>query len=922
MDRMGRLTHTAAASLVHNSNNNSSHGEGQREDSGASSVDNTANSVVGGGAVKLLNFAYISLDKNKQLGTGSFSRVYRGKYRKQSCAVKLIFTLDLTLDVIKRVAAEAQLLSLIRHPNVVDILGVSVLPPSVCILLELCINGSLGDMLRNNAAMTSTLCGFNPVLVNDGPYDISDGSSLVTTACMRGFINGFNSFISYNDVTFSPTGYDGNNSQRSVSSNANTLLSASTGTGMPSNSSNPNAPGSTYSAPTITPEQIQALSINWTDRLFLAVGCARGLAALHKFSDDLCHRDIKSFNFLIDQQLNAKISDLELGMAELLNSSQKKSEKRMGNKSTTSIGTNLSELGASIGAGDEESNDSEVRQSLAASEILANWAAPEVLQGDKYTQAADVYSFALVLWEILVGRVPFSDIKRQDDIRRKVLEGHRPMIPACFTTGEFAGTFAGYVDLIQRGWSGDVEMRPTSSVILAELEDMWHRSLHPLISSTDATYADEAYAAYRAGGLRTGHMAGEDPGYISSVMQGAGAGAGGGTSSNPSTGDIVGGFSGGYDDRPSVASDASFSRSSSYWAQGSFAFTSPFRSTVGGAGVAAVGGLANPTAAVGGSAANASMSSSGVGSLHSPAPNAPMFATFAHKVLDNLRREDDGASLHALESSGGCYVLVLPVPPHEIVWASLTWCTMAGCLLDDIVGKPLHSQQVFDADSFVKLKSGSQRKGSLEAELEAPRSRCTELINAVSSLWGGEADQSAVQENAAATSLFFKSLNFKYLHRAKTCHAIINLLDFSSRSWNMTANTRKNANTITRKIAASLTGVARRRAADAQSIRTSLVSNPLAAQKGGNTASKSARSKHSATAAAANSTTLSQNTLVDGSSIVNSVFSVHAFPVYQRTVASSAVAIPSAASSGKTAQAQKAKSATGYFNMGAFAKSG
>lgn len=34
-----------------------------------------------------------------------------GRYRNEHCAVKLIFTMDLTVEVIRRVAAEAELLS-------------------------------------------------------------------------------------------------------------------------------------------------------------------------------------------------------------------------------------------------------------------------------------------------------------------------------------------------------------------------------------------------------------------------------------------------------------------------------------------------------------------------------------------------------------------------------------------------------------------------------------------------------------------------------------------------------------------------------------------------------------------------------------------------------------------------------------------
>jgi len=80
-------------------------------------------------AVRLLNFAYIKLDTDKLLGQGSFSKVYRGQYKQQECAVKLIFTVDLTVDVINRVAAESQILSSLQSVNVVNILGVAVLPP-------------------------------------------------------------------------------------------------------------------------------------------------------------------------------------------------------------------------------------------------------------------------------------------------------------------------------------------------------------------------------------------------------------------------------------------------------------------------------------------------------------------------------------------------------------------------------------------------------------------------------------------------------------------------------------------------------------------------------------------------------------------------------------------------------------------------
>merc|ERR1712070_748986 len=65
-------------------------------------------------------------------------------------------------------------------------------------------------------------------------------------------------------------------------------------------------------------------------------------------------------------------------------------------------------------------------EDIKAEEFLANWAAPEVIQDGIHQQASDVYSFSLVLWELLTGQIPFANIRYQDDIRYKVLAGERP----------------------------------------------------------------------------------------------------------------------------------------------------------------------------------------------------------------------------------------------------------------------------------------------------------------------------------------------------------------------------------------------------------------------------------------------------------------------------------------------------------------
>ena len=58
------------------------------------------------------------------------------------------------------------------------------------------------------------------------------------------------------------------------------------------------------------------LKLDWSARLNICVGLARGLPFLHEEATlKIVHRDIKSTNVLLDKDLNPKISDF--GLAKL-----------------------------------------------------------------------------------------------------------------------------------------------------------------------------------------------------------------------------------------------------------------------------------------------------------------------------------------------------------------------------------------------------------------------------------------------------------------------------------------------------------------------------------------------------------------------------------------------------------------------------
>ena len=58
--------------------------------------------------------------------------------------------------------------------------------------------------------------------------------------------------------------------------------------------------------------------------------------------------------------------------------------------------------------------------------------APEVIDGKfgfaKYTNAADIYSFGLILYELATRRVPFEDYTPNWKIAEAVLSGERPVV--------------------------------------------------------------------------------------------------------------------------------------------------------------------------------------------------------------------------------------------------------------------------------------------------------------------------------------------------------------------------------------------------------------------------------------------------------------------------------------------------------------
>lgn len=113
--------------------------------------------------------------------------------------------------------------------------------------------------------------------------------------------------------------------------------------------------------------------LDWETRLRIALEAAKGLEYLHEHvSPPVIHRDFKSSNILLDKNFHAKVSDF--GLAKL------GSDKAGGHVSTRVLGTQ-------------------------------GYVAPEYALTGHLTIKSDVYSYGVVLLELLTGRVPV-DMKR------------------------------------------------------------------------------------------------------------------------------------------------------------------------------------------------------------------------------------------------------------------------------------------------------------------------------------------------------------------------------------------------------------------------------------------------------------------------------------------------------------------------------
>ncbi|XP_022864552.1 probable leucine-rich repeat receptor-like protein kinase At5g49770 isoform X1 [Olea europaea var. sylvestris] len=181
------------------------------------------------------------------------------------------------------------------------------------------------------------------------------------------------------------------------------------------------------------------IHLGWERRIRTALGAARGLSYLHELANPpIIHRDVKSTNILLDENLTAKVADFGL--------SKPMSDASKGHVSTQVKGT----LG---------------------------YLDPEYYMTQQLTEKSDVYSFGVVMLELITAKLPIEKGKyvvrevrlamnRNDEVHCGLKE---MMDPAIGNTPNLIG-FPRFLELAMQCVEELASDRPTMSEVVKSLE--------------------------------------------------------------------------------------------------------------------------------------------------------------------------------------------------------------------------------------------------------------------------------------------------------------------------------------------------------------------------------------------------------------------------------------------------------------------
>ncbi|GMH44729.1 hypothetical protein BSKO_12681 [Bryopsis sp. KO-2023] len=170
--------------------------------------------------------------------------------------------------------------------------------------------------------------------------------------------------------------------------------------------------------------------MKFDQKLKIALGIAKGMYFLHKRYKPVLHRDLKSPNVVLREDWTAVVTDF--GMARY--------------KPT--------------------------RLDFAVNPI---WLSPEMMNNEEPCKKSDVFSFAIIMWELLTGNYPWDGRRHEQILYAVLIRMKRPEIPQETVNSDAARA---YVELMEQCWAQERQDRPDFYEIVQQLQHIY-QELNP-----------------------------------------------------------------------------------------------------------------------------------------------------------------------------------------------------------------------------------------------------------------------------------------------------------------------------------------------------------------------------------------------------------------------------------------------------------